>query len=287
LLDKETKRALRRSFFSIISDSAFQFAFFIFESMTFSLRVHAAIRVAGIHLLCSVAVAIVAAALVFGLWYPYPYRELSGGRELFFLIVSVDVVCGPLLTLVLFSPAKQRAELWRDLGLVALIQLGALGFGLFTVWQARPLFLALEMDRFKVVMAADLDSDALRNLSSSLKPGLVSGPVVVALREPADLKERNKVLFESIKGGRDYAERPEFYLPYENENALKSLQRAKPLATFLDKRPDQKDSAKKLVKDNKADFSQWMYLPVVGRQDWVAVLDKQGQIQGFLRGDGF
>lgn len=32
---------------------------------------------------------------------------------------------------------------------------------------------------------------------------------------------------------------------------------------------------------------QWLYLPVIARQDWVAVLDQQGQIQGFLRGDGF
>ena len=36
-----------------------------------------------------------------------------------------------------------------------------------------------------------------------------------------------------------------------------------------------------------ADVAQWLYLPVIARQDWVAVLDKQGQIQGFLRGDGF
>ena len=35
------------------------------------------------------------------------------------------------------------------------------------------------------------------------------------------------------------------------------------------------------------DMMQRPYLPVMGRQDWVAVLDRQGQIQGFLRGDGF
>jgi hypothetical protein len=30
-----------------------------------------------------------------------------------------------------------------------------------------------------------------------------------------------------------------------------------------------------------------LYLPVIDRQDRVAVLDKQGQLQGFLCGDGF
>ena len=255
--------------------------------MTFSLRIYAAMRVAGIHLLCSVVVAVLAAALVFGLWYPYPYRELSGGRQLFLLVIAVDVVCGPLLTLVLYNPTKLRAELWRDLGFVALIQLGALAFGLFTVWQARPLFLVLELDRFKVVMAPDLDSAAVAALSAALQPSRLSGPVTVAVRDPKDLKERNKVLFATIQGGRDYAERPEFYLPYEGAAALKSLQRAKPLSVFLQKYPDQQDAARKLALEKSADIAQWLYLPVVARQDWVAVLDKQGQIQGFLRGDGF
>ena len=255
--------------------------------MISALRFKDASKASSIHLAGSLVVAAFAAALVFLLWYPYPYRELAGGRELFLLIVAVDVVCGPLLTMVLFNRAKPRSELWRDLGFVAVIQLVALGYGLFTVWQARPLFLAQELDRFKVVMAADVDSAALASLASSLKPSLISGPFVVALREPLDSKERNKVMFESIKGGRDYAERPEFYLPYEGANALKSLKRAKPLSAFLEKYPEQKDAAEKLAVDKKADLAQWVYLPVVARQDWVAVLDKQAQIQGFLKGDGF
>ena len=255
--------------------------------MLFTFRIYAALRAAGIHLLCSLVVAMLAAALVFGLWYPYPYGELSGGRELFLLVVAVDVVCGPLLTMVLFNPAKLRAELWRDLGLVALIQLSALAYGLFTVWQARPLFLVQEVDRFKVVMAPDLDGAALAALPAALKPGWWAGPVTVAIRAPKDTKERNTVLFASIQGGRDYAQRPEFYLPYEGDAALKSLRHAKPLPVFLQKQPSQQDAARQLAAEKGADLAQWLYLPVIARQDWVAVLDKQGQIQGFLKGDGF
>ena len=47
------------------------------------------------HLGLSLAVAALAAALVFFVWYPYPYNEVSGGRELFFLVVAVDVVAVP------------------------------------------------------------------------------------------------------------------------------------------------------------------------------------------------
>ena len=255
--------------------------------MTIPRRFRAATQAASLHLLYSVVVALLAAALVFGLWFPFPYRELSGGRELFLLVVMVDVASGPLLTAVLFNPAKPRVELWRDLALVAMIQLCALGYGLWTVWEVRPLFLVQEIERFKVISASDLRRLSIAELPVSLQPHWWSGPMVVAIREPKDAQERQTVMFESAQGGRDYAERPEFYLPYKSAAALKSLQRAKPLALFLLKQPDQQDAARKLALEKGADMAQWLYLPVIARQDWVAVLDKQGQIQGFLPGDGF
>ena len=250
-------------------------------------RYRVAAQAAGIHSLCSALVAALAAWVVFGVWYAYPYRELSSGRELFLLVVAVDVVCGPLLTFVLFNPKKPRKELWMDLGLVALIQLAALGYGMWTVWQARPLYLVHEVDRYKVISALDVDAEELKALPANLKPQFWAGPQTVDIRPPKNAEEHNKVLFEASAGGRDYAERPEFYLPYDGEAALKSLKRAKPLSIFLQKYPDQQSAARKLPLEKNADITQWQYLPVVARQDWIAILDKQGQIQGFLPGDGF
>ena len=239
------------------------------------------------HFLCSGIVALLVAVLVFGVWYPFPYDQLSSGRELLLLVVAVDVVCGPLLTLVIFNPTKLRAELCRDLGIVAVLQILALIYGLTTVLTARPLFLVQEIDRFKVVTAPDVDSVALAALPEGLRPAWWSGPLVVSIREPQDARERQSVMIESAVGGRDYAERPEFYLPYDKSAAQKSLLRAKPLEIFLQKRPEQQGEARKLASNKGANIAQWMYLPVVARQDWIAVLDNQGQIQGFLKGDGF
>jgi hypothetical protein len=255
--------------------------------MNFRQRARDATKAAVLHLFCSVSVAAIAAVLVFSLWFPYPYWNISGGRELFLLIAVVDVVCGPLLTLILFNRLKPRRELVRDLTLVAFIQLIALGYGLHTVWQARPIFLVQEIDRLKVIAGPMLDGHAVMALAPSLQPQWWKGPLTVAIREPKDALERQTVMFESIQGGRDYAERPEFYIPYDDAAALKSLVRAKPLAVFLQKQPSQQAAAQKLATEKGADMAQWFYLPVVARQDWVAVLDKRGQIQGFLPGDGF
>ena len=243
------------------------------------------------HLVLSVVVAALCGFAVFGLWYPFPYNEISGGRDLFFLVVAVDVVCGPLLTAVLFNPAKLKSELWRDLGLVALIQLGALGYGFYTVWLARPIFLVMEVDRFKVISALDIQDllmkEAFNGLSPAVKPRWWSGPAVVAIREPVDEKERQMVMFESLQGGADYAARPNFYLPYLGDAAKKSLTRARPLSVFLEKHPSQKDAAAAMAAVKNVAISQWMYVPVVGRNDWIAILNNQGGIEGFLPGDGF
>ena len=87
-------------------------------------------RAAGWHLLISAAVAALAAALVFGLWYPGAYRHLSGGRGLFILVVTVDVILGPLLTFAVFNLKKGWPHLRRDLAIIGVIQLAGLAYGL-------------------------------------------------------------------------------------------------------------------------------------------------------------
>lgn len=254
--------------------------------MISSSRFRAALSAAGVHFLVSALAALLVAMLVLSI-YPNPYDSLAGGRNLVFLIIAIDVVCGPLLTLVLFDPRKKRGELWRDLGLVALIQTAAMCYGLWMVWQNRPLYLVHEVDRFKVITALDIDVGAISALPKNLQQRAWTGPITVAIRSPKSDQERKAVLFESILGGRDYAERPDFYIPYDHAAGIKALERAHPLAHFLEKHPQQQESVQKLASDKKIDFEKLFYVPVTGRQDWVAVLSSQGQIEGFLPGDGF
>ena len=88
--------------------------------------------------------------------YPGAYRNLSGGRQLFLLITAVDVILGPLLTFVVFDLRKGWPHVRRDLTIIGAIQLGALLYGLHTVYVARPVAMVFEADRFRVVTANDV-----------------------------------------------------------------------------------------------------------------------------------
>jgi len=61
-------------------------------------RFRFAIKYAAGHLGISLTMALAAAAMVFGLLYPAPYRDMLGVGPIFLLILLVDAVCGPLLT---------------------------------------------------------------------------------------------------------------------------------------------------------------------------------------------
>ena len=250
------------------------------------LRLKNAVKAMGWHFAGSLLVALGVATIVFGVWFPYPYRQLAGGTELFFLIMGVDIVCGPLLTFVLFNPEKLKRELFIDLSLVIVLQLAALAYGIWTVHQARPLYLVHEVDRFKVIALADIDSAELAKLPQALQPSLFKGPQLVGIRE-ATKEEREKVLFESAQGGRDYGERPSFYVAYDTAQAAKTYAKAKPLENFVKKHPGKQADIDKLQTQTGADAKQLRYLPIIARQDWVAVLNPQGGVVGYVQGDGF
>lgn len=250
-------------------------------------RIRRALRAAGWHLLGSVLVAALAAALVFGIWFPYPYRDLVGGRELFWLVVGVDVVCGPLLTLVLFNHLKSRRELTLDLSLVALVQLAALIYGLHTVVQARPVYLVFEVDRFRAVTMADIQQDKLHPEQGGLQDIGWGGPKLIGVRQPKD-GETLESLEQSLSGY-DPSVRPDWWVPYA-EVVPRVLQRAHPVPALLEKRPQEAAEIKAAVVEANIPQESLRWIPVTSFQStgWVAFIDKEtAEIRSFAPVDGF
>jgi len=241
---------------------------------------------AAIHLGLSIAVAAGAAALVFLLWYPMPFRETSGGRELFLLVVAVDVVIGPLITFAVFDRRKPRAELARDLGVVALLQLAALAYGLYTVAQARPAIVALEGARLRVVRAIDLADASLVRAPASLQALSWSGPVLVATRVPSP-DERLEAIDRGL-AGEDIGMRPAFWLPADRTRGA-FAQAAMPLDRLSRMRPERRADLERAVAATGRPAAQLGYLPILARRtDWSALVDRRsGEIVGYVDIEGF
>jgi hypothetical protein len=238
----------------------------------FDTRFRYALKAAAWHILLCSIVAFFAGVVVFGLWYRYPYRDLSGGRELFLLIMAVDVVCGPLLTFVLFNPAKPRAELFRDLGFVAIIQIAALIYGLYTVAMARPVYLVHEIDRLRVVSRAEIPDDQLKPELGGFHKLPLFGPKLIGVREAKDPIERAKSLDLAFQG-QDIAVRPDWWQNYELSRD-QVLTRAKPVANLRAKVPAATHLIDKAVSDSGIAESGLLYIPVTSFKtaDWVAFI---------------
>ncbi len=236
------------------------------------------------HLGISALIAAAVALVTLGLWYPSAFAEMAGGRRLFLLILGVDVVMGPLLTLIVFDIRKPRRELMRDLAVIGALQVAALGYGLHTLYGARPVAVAYEPGRFRVVAANDVPADQLPEARPEYRSLPLTGPWILGTR-PTRPEERLASLEMALKGV-DIGQRPERWQPYA-ESRSQVLAESKPIETLLQRYPDRRKELLDRVATLKLDPARTRFLPIVARGDWVALLDERGDIAGYAPFDGF
>lgn len=172
----------------------------------------------GIHLLISVAIAGVALAFMLLVWYPPPLFEAAGGNDLLFILVAVDVVVGPLITLIIFRPGKWGLRF--DLAAIGTVQLAALLYGVSIVYLARPAFIVFVKDRFEVATAVELEAENLAQAKyEQFTHPPLDGPQFAAATFPTDKAERNK-LVDLALAGFDLHHFPKYWQPYETQAKL-------------------------------------------------------------------
>lgn len=171
----------------------------------------AKLRAALLHGIVTLLVALVSALVVFYLWYPAPLASRTGGTGLYFLVLLVEVCLGPLMSLVIFNPQKQRSELIRDYFFVGCIQMLALIYGVHSTYIARPVYKAFVVDRFEIVSALELDQEDVLSVPDKAYRGLpIFGLREVCIEMPVDTQERNDILFSAV-GGKDVQLMPKYY----------------------------------------------------------------------------
>jgi hypothetical protein len=184
-------------------------------------------KAAGIHLSLSVTIGLIVGALLFGVWYPPPYFHAVGADVLVLLLVGVDVVLGPVLTLVVFKAGKRGLKL--DLAIIAIVQSIALVYGLSVVLESRPVFLVAATDRFVLVSAQDLDpADLAKGTRPEFRTLSWTGPRTVGAKGPQTGEAANDLLFSGL-AGKDIERFPQYYVDYADVTS-DILRKARPVA---------------------------------------------------------
>lgn len=255
------------------------------------MQLHARAIAALKHLGWSAAVAMMVAAVVFGLWFPAPYDRLAGGMTLFMLVVAVDVISGPLLTLVVYDLKKPRAELRRDIAIIVMLQLSALSYGLYSVAEARPVFLAYEGNRFRLVSVADIDHRSINDAPAELRRMSYSGPRLISTRladeNDADYQSS---LMQSLAGFHP-SFRPSRWQSYDS---LKPELRAALLSLdgLMRKHPESSVQIQQVLEAHGLAEETAGYLPLDAEKanpvNWSVIVDRRsGLPRAFLPLDGW
>jgi hypothetical protein len=237
-------------------------------------------QAAPIHLAISVAIAALVVVVMLVFWYPQPYFRASGGRLLLLLLIGVDVVIGPLLTLIVFDPRKKRLKL--DLAVIAALQLAALAYGTSIMFDARPVYVTFAGDRFELVEAGAIDAAVLAEAKPEFRTLSLTGPRVVGARLPADPEEQYRLGMAAMMGA-SVGLFPQYYVPYATVSRA-AVARSKPIAKLRDWHPERARDIDAWVAATGKPEASLRFVPLQARHgDMCVVIDAvTGDVQGIL-----
>ncbi|MES9975498.1 MAG: hypothetical protein ABW094_14670 [Candidatus Thiodiazotropha sp.] len=249
-------------------------------------RIQSSRRFAFKHLIVSFSIALLCSVLVFAIWYPYPFNEIAGGKDLFRILVFVDVIIGPLLTLIVYNPKKPALELWRDIGIIISLQITALAYGLHSTYISRPVFVGFEGDRFRMVRIVDIQNT---NNRGNIDYDILDGPEPIGVKLA---KSTDKDFLESIKlavDGLHPAFRPSRWVKYEEQKDL-VVQQVKPISQLKEKHPKDVIRINDMLQKVAVNEGELGFLPLIAGKstNWVAIVNtSDGSILSFLPFDGW
>lgn len=161
------------------------------------------------HLAISLILVLATYFLIQLLWYPAPLFKATDAGKLFIMILLVDLVLGPLLTFIVYQ--KNKKTLVMDLSVIALLQLGALGYGLYSVYDSRPVWIAYVADRFELVRVNDIINGGEQTYNS---PKLGPEYIYVDLKSLSESEQLDSILKET-QYNISPAQRTKFYNKFD------------------------------------------------------------------------
>jgi hypothetical protein len=236
-------------------------------------------QAAALHFLGSASVLFLIFALVRWIWYPGPLFFAASGANLIGIITAVDVVVGPLIMLIIFDVKKNNLKF--DVAFILLCQLAFIGFGSWSIFQARPVFIAFVNQEFRLVIANEIeDNDLNKALNPEFKRLPWFGPLMVGTKGPTDDKKREEIMFAGI-GGMGLQNLPQYYVPY-TEVLSQVKQAARPVTELT--KISTEDKQRLLDYQAQAKNQTLNFIPMKSKQRhlYAAIDPKTGAMLGIL-----
>jgi hypothetical protein len=240
----------------------------------------------GIHFVATALLAAAAASLIFFVWFPDPFQTMVGGTKLFELVITCDMVLGPLISLVIFDTRKERWKIVMDYCIVGVVQIAALVYGVMIVAGTRPVYVAFNKDRLEVVAAREIrDADLAEARDPAWARLPWDGPKFVSIRIPA--ADQQDAMFQAVQGKEEH-QRPKFYAPYDA--SLEDIRRrSKTVAELTANFPASKTLFDAALAEVEIPQERVRWLPVHFRAGfWTALIDTEnGRPVGYVPFDPY
>ncbi|WP_151835970.1 TfpX/TfpZ family type IV pilin accessory protein [Acinetobacter johnsonii] len=178
------------------------------------------------HLFISFLIALLVMGVIFFVWYPLPLAKAVGVIPIFLMMIVINVIIAPLLSLIVYKEGKKTLK--ADLSIIVILQILALGYGVYSIEGGRPVWVAYNVDRFELVRKNEVITDHIEQALPQFQDTPWFKPQYVAVKFATDVNQRNDDMFSEVFGGISIAQKPERYV---NINQAKSQlqQRAKSL----------------------------------------------------------
>lgn len=218
------------------------------------------------HLSISIFIGIVVIGVIFFVWYPAPLAKAVGVTHVSLMLLVIDIILGPILGFLVFKEGKKTLKM--DLTVIIFLQLAALMYGLFNIYQGRPVALAFQNNQFELVRYNDVVAADNAPKISWFKPELVA---VEMGQTPV---QKNQYFSEEMQTGIMAAYRPERYIAIDKAapQLLKEKRSLNELAKY-----NVKGDIDLVLEDFPAVIG-WVPLRVLTGIDMVVLIDIKGAV---------
>lgn len=211
-------------------------------------------------------------------WYPEPFFTASGGWQGLKIVALIDLVLGPVLTLIIFNKKKPYKELRNDIIIIITLQMSALTWGVYTVHAERPVAIVYWDGMFYTVSAADITN---QNLSLDILDTYGNDYPVYLYTSYPDTPEEWQPIIERMKNNHiPPFQQTELYAGLQG-NHSKIFQHGLDIDEVISSNPEMHKELKEILRQTETQLHDNYYLRLNSKfRNIILIFDQSNSVIG-------